>query len=372
MAKYNWTVDTLIGKLKLIEKLIQNETDPEKLKALQYDYYTLQNHIDEYFNQTTEENLKLLESYDYFKDNLTQIDFLWDAFKRFYETVNYPIETPELKRYSLSKDDILSITHDFYKSLNNSFFCNFMKNFCRRNDHVVFRSMPQKILYTGESITLPSLKETYIEIYRNFTAEDIITTIHEYSHATSVSINPKHLYLTKSLYTEIDSLFMELIASDYLETLFKDGSSTILKAEGLNEQCSHADDISAIIDLINAEQFTINGYTSNKLLKSIAKKHCKLYPEELEEILNNSGPSQSLYLTSYMFAISLYKIYKEDKEKALYYLKKIILLECSNERQYYSNIRKFGIIPNDGLYEFQKQVQKEAQILTRKKSKPHH
>lgn len=369
MSKYNWTIDTLIGKMKLIEKLIENEADPEKLKVLQADFYNLQNHINEYFDQPTEERFKLLESYDYFKDNLTSMDFLWGDFKEFAETIDL-VETPELKRCTLSRDDILIITHDFYKSLNSFFFGNFMKNFYRRQDHIIFRSKSPKMLYIGESITLPSLKESFIDVCRNFTIEDIFTTIHEYAHATSVSINHKHLYTTKTLFTEIDSLFMELIAADFLESLFKDGSTSIIKAETLNEQCSAADDITAMIDLIDAERFTSNGYTSNKLLKTIAEKHCKILPVEVEAILNGSSPSLSLYLTSYMFAISLYQIYKIDKEKALYYLKKIIQLECMEERQYYNNIRKLGIIPNQGLQEYQNQVQEEIQILSRKKSKP--
>ena len=371
MNKYNWTIDTLIGRLELIEKLIKGETDSKKLELLKRDYYFLQNHINDYFDHTPEEKYPLLDSLEYFKDSLGQHHYLWGDIKEFTEELGRPIKTPGLKQCTLSKDDILDITHDFYKSLNRFFYGNFMKNFYRRKDHIVFRNYNSKIKYTGEAINLPSLKESFIELLREYTIEDILTSIHEYSHATSSLINPKHLSYSKTLFTEIDSIFMELVANDYLEKLFKNNTAPIFKAMKLNEFCGYGDDFQAIIDLIKAEEKLENGYTNNKLLKRIAEEHCNIYPIEVEMILNETKMSNLVYLISYMFALELYTLYKEDKEKALYYLRKIIMLDGLDEFEYYNNIKKIGIIPNQSLRNYQKQVQEEIQILTRKKSKLH-
>lgn len=370
MSKYNWTIDTLMNRQRLIEKLIETETDKEKLFLLQTDYSNLQNHIEEYFDRTPEDMFKLLEGFEYIKGEITPMKFLWNDFQEFADITYEPLKVPELKRCNLSKDDLLSITHDFYKSLNKFFFGNFMKNFYRRKDHIVFKSHREDSLYVGETITLPSLKESFIEILRQYTIDDALTTIHEYSHATSVSINPHHLSSSKTLYTEIDTIFMELIASDYLDNLMKSNNSSIIKASKLNEFSCSADTICSQIDLIEAEKYTRNGFKSNKQLKQIALEKCELDPLEVEDLLNYPEIHSSIYLTSFMFALELYRLYKEDQEKALYYLKKIILLDDLSEEQYYSNIKRFGIIPNLSTREFQQTCKNDVMKLTRKKSKP--
>jgi len=369
MAKYNWNIDTLINRMKLIERLIERETDEEKLFLLQTDYSNLQNHIDDYFDNTPEDMFKLLEGLQYLKDELTPMKFLWPDFQEFADITSKFIKVPALKRCNLSKDDLLSITHDFYKQLNPFFFGNFMKNFYRRNDHIVFRSHNEDSLYVGETITLPSLKESFIEILREYTIDDALTTIHEYSHATSVSINPLHLSSSKTLYTEIDTIFMELIASDYLDTIMKSSNAPIIKADKINEFSGNADTLCAQIDLIEEESKTKNGFRNNKELKKVALEKCDLHPEEVEDLLNYPGIHSSIYLTSFMFALELYKMYKKDKEKALYYLKRIIMLANLSEEQYYSSIKRFGIIPNQSANEFYKECKSDVLRLTRKKSK---
>lgn len=370
MKKYNWTIDTLISKMNLIEKLIETETDEKKLELLRFDYTTLKNHIDEFFDNSIYETLKLLESLEYIKGEYTQIDFLWDDFAEFAEITYDYINIPKLKRCSLSKTDLLDITHDFYKSLNKVFYGNFMKNFYRRNDHIVFKAAQKDNKFIGETIILPSLRESFIDIYRNYTADDILTTIHEYSHATSTSINPYHLVRsTKTLYTEIDTLFMEFIAADFVDKQMHTSNAPIHKASKLNEFSANAYDICSQIDLIEAEKFTKNGYLNNKQLKQIALEKCELQPNEVEDLLNEPNVYSTVYLTSYMFALELYKLYLEDKEKALYYLQKIILLDHLNEEEYYCNIKRFGLIPNLSVQEFYKECKNDALKLTRKKPK---
>ena len=370
MAKYNWTIDTLINRMKLIERLIEKETDEEQLFLLQTDYRNLQNHIDDYFDNTKEDMFKLLEGLQYLKDELTPMEFLWPDFQEFAQLTPKFIKSPTLKRCNLSKNDLLSITHDFYKQLNSFFFGNFMKNFYRRNDHIVFRIHEENSLYVGETITLPSLKESFIEILREYTTEDVLTTIHEYSHATSTSINPYHLSSSKTLYTEIDTIFMELIASDYLDKLMKSFNAPIIKADKINEFSGNAETLCAQIDLIEAERQQKNGFRNNKHLKQIALEEYDIEPDEVEDILNFPQIHSSIYLTSFMFALELYKMYKEDQEKALYYLKKIILLDDLSEEQYYHSIKRFGIIPNLSTSEFYKECKSDVLRLTRKKSKP--
>lgn len=366
MAKYNWNIDTLMEKLDLIQKLIPFENDPDKLKLLQRDYSIIEEHIEDYFEDDYTEQMKLLEYFIYIKDNFQTIEYLWPEFLKFASTVKKPIITPELKRNSLNNDDLLSITHDFYKSLNRFYFSNFMKNFGKRHNHIVYKRYNYENL-SGETLALPSLKENYIEIYRDYTNEDILTTIHEYSHAISSNINPNHLSEEKSIFTEIDSLFMEIIASDYISNLFHDNTNVICKSNVLNDHYSNARDYRLMINLIKAERKLPNGFTSNKELKTIAKNKYQILPEVIDDVIGNPNLHNIIYLTSYMFAIELYKVYKEDKEKALHYLKKIIELDNMSELEYYNNIIKLGLIPNLSTKEYYEIVLNDALKLTRRK-----
>lgn len=60
-----------------------------------------------------------------------------------------------------------------------------------------------------------------------------------------------------------------------------------------------------------------------------------------------------------MLAIELYKIYKEDKDKALYILKHIIMLDNTSNEQYYCNIQRLGLVPNLSIDEFQRETEQE-------------
>ena len=367
MGKYNWTIDTLINKLKLIERLIRTEDDNERLYLLQSDYYNLQGCIEEFFDNDIEDTPKLLECFSEVRRKITPLKFLWDDIEKFSTVTNKFIDVPRLPTCYLQKNELLDITHDFYKSLNDFFFGNFMKNFYRRYDHITFYPYDTNSEYIGETIFLPSLKESFIKVFRSFTIDDALTTIHEYGHATTVSINPRHLITpNKTLYTEIDTIFMEFIAADYIDKTMNLQISSLHKSHEINKTSCNAETLLAHIDLIKAEPLTKGGYQNNKMLKHIALNQCDIEPDELEELLHNPDINSSIYLTSFMFALELYKIYLEDKEKALYILKQIILLDNLTKEQYYNNIRRFGLIPNQSLQEFYNNCNENVLKLTRK------
>lgn len=365
MAQYGWTIDTLIDKLKIINELINKETDKEKLKLLKQDSEILFDFIDECENPIQEEKLSLLLEYKEIKNYLKSINYLWQTYQMFYKTIPSGIKVPNLKKCNLSADDLLMITHDFFKSQNEFFFQHFLKNFRIRNDHIVFNNNRSSI--KGQTILLAGIQESYIEIQRDYTLEDILTVIHEYAHATSIIINPYNTDTNKYLYNEIETLFMELIAADYVEKMFKNNFSTIYSSENLNAYLYDAADIFAIINIINGEPKNRKGYSTNKELKLIAHEKYDYTSKEINNILNNFDFQSPVYLTSYLFAIELYETYQKDKDKALYYLKQIILLKDLKEKEYFYKIQKMGIMPNEHLKSYYNEVQEKALKLSRTK-----
>jgi len=371
MSKYHWSIDDILIKQALIKKKLNKETDFYKAELLEHDY----NLITEYLKELDEENAvyqteKLLDSYNFFKEELNNIDFLWDDFNLFYNKTKGVSYEFELKKTSINSDDILTLTHDFYKKkLNSYFFNHFMKNFSKRRDHIIFKNNSDDYAFNGKTIPLPSLGEAYIEIFRNHTLEDVLTTIHEYSHANSILINPHHLIEQKTSFTEIDSIFMELIGADFLNKELNTQKGSMLHVNTLNEYSILGEMYVKLINLIKVEKYAQNGYTNNKILKQTANNNLNMKPQLVEDLLQNADMFSSIYVTSYLFAIELYNIYKEDKEKALYLLKKIILLDKSNEKEYYDGIIDLGVIPNASSSKYIKECNNTVMKLVKKKSR---
>ncbi len=354
-GKYNWNVYTLINKLNSLQKMLLTEQNPRKIELINKDISILQSCIEEYFDNDAYDMPSLLECYDGVKEYLGDIHLFWGDIIEFSELEEPDFKfIPKIKRCSLSQDDILSLTHDFYRSLGSFYFGNFMKHFYRRKDHIVFRKYQEESICSGSSICLSSKPESFIEVFRTYTIDDVLTTIHEYSHAISATINPANFDLAKNNFIETDTLFMELIANDYLKSLTNDKNLLITKAENHLQEISFALDLSDLISLVETEETLKSGYTSNRVMKKAASEECGIHPMELENILQNVAMSSGNveYIMSYLLSIELYNIYKQDRDKALYLLKKFILLDCDSQEQYYSNIKRLGIIPNLSTREF--------------------
>lgn len=368
MLKYNWTIDDLKNRYYKLLKMQETETDPEKLDLIIMDINELYECIVDLEDPVKEDTPKLLETYQYAKEAITKYPFLFSDIKEYHELVSSSvISTPYQKTISLSRKDILDLTHDFYKqALDKFLFHNFLKHFRNRYTHIRFMNESESQDFMGETINIPSLNEAFITVLRNYEIEDVLTTIHEYGHAMSISINPTHVYGANRTFCELDTLFMEMIGADYLDSIFKNGESLLAKASTHEIQCCTAELLTSKLNLVEAEEeFYKNGYTSNKILKESAKKYCKLKPEEVEDIIQEGSLSYD-YSISYIFAIELYKMYQEDRDKALYYLRKLILLDCKSELEYYNSIKRLGFIPNLHMREFHHEINESVRKLEKK------
>ena len=375
MGKFNWTINDLEYKLEVLEKKFENAKNNDERETILSDIDLIKKYIEEYYdNSKSSDTIKFLDKYKESKEKLQSINFIHEDFIDFYNYNNSFLsnfdELLTLKNNSLNRKDILTLTHDFYKQLNPLFYGNFMKVFYRRNDHTTFNPVHPDLVNgksNGMSTTLLSTKESYIEIARNYTIDDVITTIHEYGHATSAMINPNHEFDSKYLYSEVDTLFLELAAIKYLNKVMHNKDAKTLKVMDFVERYNNSLDINDVLILINKEKKIKGGYSTNKILKETAFKTCNIYKDELDDILDYINYDSYIYLTGYIYALEFYNTYKEDKEKALNDLKKFIMLDASDEKTYYKRLKQFGIIPNLHLRNFQKEIQNDIYSLTRKK-----
>ena len=240
-----------------------------------------------------------------------------------------------------------------------------MKNFRKRRDHIVFLNEPDDVL-SCEDVAIKSTKEMFLSIGRSFTIEDYFSTIHEYGHATSFQINPNHIDYDKRAFSETIAIFMELLASDYYLEQTKDSDAIIYKINSHLLYKNNAEIIKLIIYLIQKEKELGHEFTTTKEMRQQLDKN--LFSEDIfNDAFLYSSYFQEEDLASYMYAIELYMLYKEDKDKTLDTLKRMILLDEMSEEEYYSNIKKLGIIPNFSLRSFERNLQEESMKLERVK-----
>jgi len=364
-----WNITTFEKRIELIIQLLEKEQNKETLELLKYDLNALKNYI-EYCNITDKKQpMSLLKSYEILKFDYSSISYLWQEFQKHYSLSIKPINIPPLKSASLSQSNLFEITHDFFKSLNNSYYQCFMHYYKKRKEHVNFVFDENPFSNEGLTYILPSLKESFIEINRTYTIEDSLRLIHEYSHSISSLMNPYQMRYPKKIYSEIDSIFMEMIATDYLKCCTTEENISILNMDRIKNFYYISKDINNIINLINAEKKQNQDFNKNKILKEIALKECDINNNELEDLLKYPDLYSTIYLISYIFAIELYYIYLEDKELALHILKKIILINENNDEKIFKDIKKLGLIPNKNFAKYQKECKQKYNELSRKRSK---
>lgn len=154
MKKYNWSQSILENKLNmLIEEIIKRggsinrktneiilENANKESILLGFDISLLMNMIatvDKSFEYPilAGDNLSLLEIYRESQKELENISFAKKDILNFYKEstlISSDITYVEQKKMNLKNDDILTIVHDFYKSLDPYFFKTFMKIFKQR------------------------------------------------------------------------------------------------------------------------------------------------------------------------------------------------------------------------------------------------
>ena len=377
MKKYNWSQSILENKLNmLIDEIIKRggsfnrktneiilENANKESILLGFDISLLMNMIatvDKSFEYPilAGDDLSLLEIYRESQEELENISFAKEDILNFYKEstlFSSDITYEEQKTMNLKTDDILTIVHDFYKSLNPYFFKIFMKVFKQRKNNLKTFNKEDTTPFMGCSYMLPYLNETYIAIARTYDIEDIITFAHEYMHTINYSINPRGAYeKNKSYFFEIDTLFIELIITDYLRNLFKNNEADKANLITHLEYCNQVIYSSIIYTLTDYEKTNNTQLQSNKQMKELIKNTFGIKENIFEEIFQTSDTEIIIkYIISYMFAIELYLLYLNDKDKSLYILKKIIQVKGLSKEEYYKYIKSLGLFPSTSIHEYE-------------------
>ena len=180
----------------------------------------------------------------------------------------------------------------------------------------------------------------------------LYSAIHEFAHAISFNFNPNALLFdfNKRIFLEIESIFFELVAGDYL-------SQNVNSGDEYNELISnHSLFLNEAIYLTDRIQIAKlvkeNDIYSNKTLKALCDSELNFANFYVDQLMGQQTYEVLPYIISYLFAVELYELYKYDKEKALHTLEKIMLLREESTLKYYQELKKLGLIPNSHMNDF--------------------
>lgn len=351
--KYIWTKYNLLEHIDVLERLKINKSKKE-IKEIDWNIEIIKDFISEL--ETLGDFMSTKEFLESNNDFLKRHDFmLSDLESALYNDVVYFDHEPQFNKEQYSKDTILTITHDFYKSFDKELFSVFSDVFKKRYSNVVFEDSKDENI---EAITfgIPYLKEVYIMIRHAKGLVPIYSSVHEYAHAIAFLMHTENLLPTgKSFLAEVYSQFFELVLSDYLSKNKKLNHVYDYSYDAFGEFINMAVDVNEMINL--DKLYREIGFTKNKDFKLAALDKFDYEKDYVDQITSNCLEGEVPYLYGYLVAVELYELYKFDKDKAIYVLKKLMLLNNLTELEYYKEMKKLGIYPNSHIADYASDLQ---------------
>ena len=359
---YFWNENTIKNKVNRLRDLYNKTSSFEEKRNIMEQINYINNfnrHISANYRQP-----KLLEAYIEIKKYIESEKFSVDYLKKFYNIVkgNYEFITPEGNK--ISNDEIVSMMYDFYNTMPDKLKEAFINNFEKIKTHVKFENPGSYDYAYGYTITIPSIKENFMSIQKCGGVSDIFTAIHEMGHSIFSDLNLKSKFSINGYKLELFPETLELIAGDYLEKYYGDDARKIITGSHglriiennswinfmnlLQLEREFGGKYKSAKDIINAGE--IAGYSRNEV-SSIC--NLEMFPEMHEQL-------------SYIFAIELYYLYKEDPEKFEDVIIKISNFNNDDAVDTINYIETLGIIPNKHSNEFHNSMKEESKILVKK------
>ena len=354
--KYYWDNKDLRKDLKELEKRLKLEKNPKEQELLAY------------YIATTKQIILSLEDEDLKEEQEISIAYLSQIVPSFllyypyiekYNKIANKKELPDLnsfendtKKNKLSKDALIELIHEFYRSTNLEIYDKFQEIY-RKRHHIIYFSQEE---YAYMQF-IPGINKPYFTLNEPSGKDyklSLMEATHEIAHGIASLISPeRYTFDELSFFTEIESMFFELVAIDFFSKQLNDDGFykdelMVLKSQDLASQR-----ILIYRDLADY-RFKLKNPSQEEFLEQIKEEAIRnmLTMEDKENFEEDLK-----YLFSYIVAIELSEIYRKDKNSALEMLKEILKRKDSEGE--YENITKI-VTPGKSLAKFRKRIYNQA------------
>lgn len=316
MRYKNWNKNLIRAQISKLESLYKETKDNSLLDEI------------EGLKNLLNDNVQIFNTprsfYHLLKDDISAIclyyDFLADIEE--FSKLGILVHSKDIKPIdefnNITPSLIMSFTHDFFNSIDKELASEFNKIFRERNCNTKFTNNRSYSCY------VPTFKYSYINITKNNTVDDFLNSIHEYSHGIADRIYYRGDY---SFYPFIEllSMFMELLASDYLIEHYLDFEYNVgmAKLAGCKKIIGYSKELSIESNYFSS---TDEIYSKGKIIKHIAASTGKT-KKYIEHLFKTPAIEKFTYTIPYMVVIELYYLYKIDPEYTLNLVKTLIKME---------------------------------------------
>jgi len=247
----------------------------------------------------------------------------------------------------ISNSILISVTHDFYNSLDQNISKHFNKVFKDRKENLKFSDKPSYSVY------LPTLDTGYINLERNNTISDFIYLIHEYAHMVQDRIKFRDSYLNYPL-NEMLPLLMEMLALDFIEDSLEDfeEDAKTIKIARIKTNLKFASDILKEYKYIH----TVDTNRRTRDMIADMATTTNLSKRDSYKLLSISAEEKLAYLIPTILDIELYYLYYFDRDKCIDLIYKLIETDSLDYRKY---IKDSGIILNQHSKQYIKEIKRD-------------
>ncbi len=300
---------------------------------------------------------ELVSVFEQLQDDLEYYPF----YKPFYPIIDRFINTglsvdeldsnPRYQSILFSDEQVVSDVIEFYGHQGELFYSQMLEYYKEASDHLKF--VKESVDTDGETLFLKSIGEAFVfsPNYSNITKFTIL--IHEVQHVIDFYINPN--FSEEYVIRETISMFMEMIAADYIANKYK-----------LHGEC------------FKRQQYlhAIVKYQSHNIMYKmdvldIASKYKDLDQDSLFDLLDDEGYEQDdldfyfeqgittdySYQIAYLIAIELYMIYYKNKDLALRICEDIIV--NGNSSNIFDLLSKYDVKLNSNVVEYENKIYKK-------------
>ncbi len=357
--EYNWYIKEFKDKYKILQKLYKKETNENIKRKIKNTQRIIELCLT---NELLPPDIATILEEDYIE--LTSSSYLWPYIKSIAKIHNDFVPNFSDDKANFSKDEIISLLHDFFKNGTNKdiykLFCNIYEN-NKKNIHFIDSD---ELLYAGEIIYLEYFNKTYIQIFKGYSFEDISTFAHEFGHAIQFNLNyHDNLHDELRVYIEIISLFFELICLEYFKKSEYKDASFKTSYFTLEEHLQNSKIVTGEFVLLDA--IKIDKYENKLKLRSNIENLIKELDIDLIRSIVNIRPSFNyIYSFSFLVATNLFMIYRKDPEKALYIANNIISLDGNlTGYLYLEELKKLNIVNPVKTKEYKELIHKRCRKL---------
>lgn len=231
----------------------------------------------------------------------------------------------------ISEHQTLTLVDSFYSKFDEELYAYFLESYKNKEHTVRFDDLPSSNRKNdGSTMFIDGVRTNFVTIFRTDSIGTYQCAVHEYGHVISNLINPEVSYSERDdFFSEVAAIFPELVAlyengpnAEPIQSLYYLYTTFITYINSAEYLCLHSPVLKTWAD---------NKYKMSSAFFDSLKEDYDLDDECFEETLSTTIEDDGIYVLSFIVALELFHIYKEDKKKALKLFKEFLTYPANED-----------------------------------------